>query len=690
MNTNDYDFDAWLDSELGNVPLPEGMLRRLREIPFADDAELDAAVRDVPVPFELQRRLELIGHRRARLLRLGQLAAATCLVAAIGVSYLGAMLAFLLTAYPAPGSPPPRLASQVMVDATEESEQEEGGLDIVQIAALAKPLPVERTDAPAPGRPEFRLAAYTRPPYSPLEQMREVFVGLYNPSGWDPLEDRTLVSWPVLAVPAPVDELPGLSRPGGLDHRGVTFPHVDGVEAAFLVRTGFNPFVSPAAHPELRSSTVPLVVDGRSYELTRQFVARGQRPPPDLLRTEDFLAAVDHYFAEPSGRPLAVYVAGGPSPFSPGDRRLVQIGVRARDVPDGDRPAAHLTLAVDVSASMGQGGRLGMVRRALKRFAGQMGPEDRVSLVAFGEDAYVLADDIGRNALGRFSAAVDSLAAHGSTNVVAGLRQAYAVAYRRLGAGRLSNRVVLITDPMAQLDPVAGTRLADRLALPTACGIGLHVIDVGRIGEPAQVDGMLAHITRGGGGNVYWATTSDQICWGLRGVATGKSQLVASHVSLKVTFNQKSVLAYRLLGHEVGDLPADAESYFYSGQSATALYEVQLRPNAEEPVAVAELAWRDPRSGQHGLVTRGLRRGELAASMIDAPLSVQAAAVAVEAVEVLRGSPFVRPRLKPGSLAPVLDRAREVDARLGDDPAFAELISIIEQAEASEPYRSGG
>ena len=690
MSPNHSNFDVWLDSELGNVPLPAGMLQRLREIPVAGDAQLDAAVRDVPVPFELRRRLELIGHGRARLLRLGQLAVATCLVAAIGVSYLGAMLAFLLTAYPAPGSPPPRLASRVTVEAAAESEREESGLDGVQIAFLGDPLPTGRADVPAPGRPEFRLAAYTRPPYSPLEEMREVFVGLYNPSGWDPLEDRTLVGWPVLAAPARLDELPELRRAEGLDQRGVMFPYVEGVDAAFLIRTGFNPFISPAAHPRLQSSTVPLVVDGRSYDLTRQFVTRGERPPPNLLRTEDFLAATDHYFPRPKGRPLAVHVAGGPSPFSPRDRWLVQIGVQARDVPDGGRPAAHLTLAVDVSASMGQGGRLEMVRRALDRFARRMGPKDRVSLVAFGEDAYLLADDLGRNALGQFSAAVDSLTADGSTNIAAGVRQAYAVAYRRLGDSELSNRVVLLTDSVAQLDPVAATRLAERLALPTACGIILHVIDVGHVGERAQVDTMLAHITRAGGGSVHWATNSDQICWGLRGVATGRSQLVASHVRLKVTFNQKSVLAYRLLGHEAGDLPADPEAHFYSGQSATALYEVQLRPNVEKLVAVVELVWRDPRSGQPGLLTRDFRRGQFAATMIDAPLSVQAAAVAAEAVEVLRGSPFVRPRLKPGSLAPVLERARQVDTRLGDDPAFAEFISVMEQAEASKPYRSGG
>ena len=42
--------DDGLDAALREVPLPAGLLDRLRGIPLADDADLDATLRDVPVP----------------------------------------------------------------------------------------------------------------------------------------------------------------------------------------------------------------------------------------------------------------------------------------------------------------------------------------------------------------------------------------------------------------------------------------------------------------------------------------------------------------------------------------------------------------------------------------------------------------------------------------------------------------
>ena len=131
---------------------------------------------------------------------------------------------------------------------------------------------------------------------------------------------------------------------------------------------------------------------------------------PHMLRTEDFLAAIDYRLPLPKDRPVGLYVSGGPSPVSPlGLKRdLLQIGVRARDVASGDRPGTRLTLAVDVSASMDRSGGLEMVRRALGELTQRMGPRDRVSLVVFNDDAYVMAENLGQKAPDQFLAAVDS------------------------------------------------------------------------------------------------------------------------------------------------------------------------------------------------------------------------------------------------------------------------------------------
>jgi len=109
MSSTDYSFDTWLDTRLRDVPVPAGTLRRLREIPVAANADLDATVCDVPIPSGLHQKLHRIGQRRMRLARLGQMTATVSLVTAVAFSYLGAVLAFLLSAYRLPNAPPPRL-----------------------------------------------------------------------------------------------------------------------------------------------------------------------------------------------------------------------------------------------------------------------------------------------------------------------------------------------------------------------------------------------------------------------------------------------------------------------------------------------------------------------------------------------------------------------------------------------------
>ena len=383
-------------------------------------------------------------------------------------------------------------------------------------------------------------------------------------------------------------------------------------------------------------------------------------------------------------------MAGGPSPFAFGQGRLLQVGIQARDVPPGEHPPTHVTFAVDTSASMGEGGNLGSVCRALGQFGSSLDEDDRVSLVVFGEHARPMVEDVAPDAWQQLVAALDSLAPAGSTNVAAGLRQAYGVAYHRLHDDGSANPVVLFTDSLGQLDAVTAERIHARLVEAADRGIVLHVIGLGLPTWEEEPTGILADLACAVGGRALEARDSAGIGRALREILTGKSQRVASQLCLKVTFNPKSVAAYRLLGHEVGDVPAALKADFYAGQSAMALYEVQLHNNREKLVAEVEATWREPTTGQPAAIKRECRRGQFARALVDAPLSIQAATVVAEAAEVLRGSPFVGPRPNRWSLAPVLDRARHLDTRVRDEPTFSEFVSLLERAEGAKPHRSGG
>ncbi len=99
----------------------------------------------------------------------------------------------------------------------------------------------------------------------------------------------------------------------------------------FLIKNRTHPFVSPAADPRLQSMVVPLGVDGASYELTSRYLEEKELPPPELVRTEDFLAAaVDYGFPQPTGQALGLSLSAGPSPFGGEGLCLLQVGVQAR------------------------------------------------------------------------------------------------------------------------------------------------------------------------------------------------------------------------------------------------------------------------------------------------------------------------------------------------------------------------
>lgn len=680
--------DEGLDAAIRELPVPTGLVRRLRRLALLTDEGLDAALRELPVPVELSGRLRKVSNSRVRLARLPQWAAAASLLAAIGFSYFGAMLGFLLSAYPyysaeLPGANP---ISTFTARFSDRQGQPEPDLSLAVLPGSGGPEngPFAGPQAPVP---EIVLAG-PQPPKPPARsELSELFS---DRSGADLFLDVGLHYWGVSTTHRLFDDLPEPELVAGLIPRGIDWPLVPGSNPHILIIYGVHPFVSPASGPQLRSGRVPLGVDSSSYELTRRYLEEGQLPPPNVVRTEEFLAAVDYGFTRPKRRAMELSAAAGPSPFGGPGLRLVQIGVQARQLQPEDHQPTYLILAVDVSTSMRWGGRLEMIRGQLSELVGRLGPEDRISLVTFGQQAQVLAEEAGRDEAEELLAVLEVLSAEGSTNVGAGLREAYAVASRAAAPPRNPLRVVLLTDGLAGFGPGTAAKIQQRLADAAGRGIRLDVIDLGQEQEP---DPQLASFARSGGGKVHRATSGARLRWALQEIVTGRAQLVAADARLKVTFNPKTVLEYRLLGHEAmamaGLVPAQPEADFHSGQSATALYEVRLNPKGPQEVARVELTWRDPGQSKLQRVSRTVHRKNFGSSFVDARVSLQEAALVAEAAEVLRKSPYALSfRESPSTgLARVLRLAERVDTRLYERPTFVDFVSLLEQAEKAKPYR---
>lgn len=497
--------------------------------------------------------------------------------------------------------------------------------------------------------------------------------------------------------------------------RGIAPPKAAGFDLPFLIRNGAHPMVPVdprfRADPGLRFCQVPLRSESFSYEQCRRMLGldRPELPEPRDVRVEDFLAAIDYGWEAPREKDgkqegLRLVVHGAPSPFKnsgnaantaarsgnklvalPPFPGMIQVGVKAREEVEGWRQACRLTVLVDRSRSMRRGGRMEMTRQALSELAGRMGPADRLSLVAFDREASVLLEDAAvQDAAGRTDVgmAIAALTAGSSTNLAAGFRAAYTVASNHPRHDRLEHRVVLITDGADVSEATLG-ELESRLASAANSGISLSVID---LGEGAWVSAPLLRLAEAGRGRAVRASSTEQIGWALCEALSGRSQLVATKVQLRVEFNPDSIESYRLIGHEASDLGrregAPLEVDLRAGQSATALFEIRPR-RTDGPIATIELRWRDAYGAEQRQV-QTLVGAEFSPRFEDAPVALQRAAVAAEAAEILRDSPFVE---KGMTLAKLAEFATRVRRESTGDASFQRFIEFLNRASAVEAGR---
>jgi len=727
--------DFKLDARLRDVPVPDGLLDRLMCLPLASDEGIDEVVRDVAVPAGLIERLQAIAladddgldealrnvsvpddlvaschqhvrryiarlegrHPTNRTLRIMRIAMAVSVILAITLSVGSTVLFTVIVnrfgrqeARDFPRDPAPRVPV-VPAEKPLETSWRVLADDSTILSDFSK-----LNKAVAPAAPASQSSAYARE-----IELAEV----ESTAGWASRDLRLPLSAEPLAQSLGVwginrwDELPELPiSPTSPVPRGLDWPMEPPANRPFLQRWGFHPFVSPAASPRLQTCPVPLAIEPASYELARRYLERNEWPPADRIRTEEFLAAMDYNFPKPKSRSLGLTVAGGPSPISGEGFCLLQVGVQAQQTDMAQHAPVHVVLLIDTSTSMRWGSRIEIVRRALRDLPGIVAAEDRLSLVTFNQAAHVLVENLGHDALRPFVAAADSLTAEGATNIVAGLPEAYGRARATLGRGRPAVRVVLVTDGLLDLEPATAKKVEQEAVEAAKQNIPLDVID---LGQQKKTDPQMLSLSQAGGGTVHRAASAAQIRWALREIVTGRSQLVARAARLQVTFNPKTVLEYRLVGHESGDwgglLPGPLEADFREGQAATALFEIRLALDGPDDLASAELTWYTAdgvksvggRTVEKARVT--VERKHFAPSFTSSTASLQEAAVVAFASEVLRHSPFIfqrHPGLStPAAMVRAVELSGQVDSQLQMRPSFDEFVALVRQEMKAHPAK---
>lgn len=168
----------------------------------------------------------------------------------------------------------------------------------------------------------------------------------------------------------------------------------------------------------------------------------------------------------------------GASAFREGDELRLAIDVTAATPA---RPPVDLTVLVDRSGSMSAEGRMSWTRRALDRSIEQLQPGDRFDLVVFDHQVCTPVRDfvVGRDDPRILHRQVQALDPRGSTDLDAGLREAYRIARSHLGQRPALGRVMVFTDAIlntGQVNPDVVTEVGramdrDRIRL-TGVGVG--------------------------------------------------------------------------------------------------------------------------------------------------------------------------------------------------------------------------
>jgi Ca-activated chloride channel family protein len=338
--------------------------------------------------------------------------------------------------------------------------------------------------------------------------------------------------------------------------------------------------------------------------------------------------------------------------------------------------------------------RLELVKDALRLLVAELDEGDTIGIVAFSTSARTVLEPTPASNKERILDAIGTLHPQSSTNVADGLERGYRMAVENKIAGG-SNRVILLSDGVANTGSVDPETITDRVRAQRERGIYLNTVGVG-MGNHNDV--LLEQLADRGNGQCVYVDRLEEARRVFVENLTGTLETIAKDVKIQVEFDPKRVLRYRLLGYENRDV---ADSAFRdntvdagevgAGHEVTALYELKLHepssPDAmTDRIATVRVRYLTVDHGEAVEYERPVGPECFRPSFEDAPPFFRLSACVAELAEVLRDSYWARgSRLDrvAGILESLLpEPADETGRRVGDDPEIVELVALTKKADA--------
>jgi Ca-activated chloride channel family protein len=427
-------------------------------------------------------------------------------------------------------------------------------------------------------------------------------------------------------------------------------------------------------------STFAMDVDTASYTKMRDYLRNGQLPPADLVRVEEFVNYFKMEYPDPESGAFSIDLEGAPSPFGDKGTYLVKVGIQGKHIAGWQRKDALLTFVIDVSGSMQEDNKIDMVKYGLTKLVDQLGPNDRVAIVAYTDTAWVVIDPTSVENRYRIVDAINGLYPMNSTNTEAGLRLGYELAYRNYRDGAI-NRVILATDGVANVgntDPNALAQYAQDYY-----GRNVFLSTVG-VGHGNYNDSLLETLADKGNGAYSFLDSQQAAERIFTQDLNGTLQTIAKDAKIQVDFNPSVVRGYRLLGYEnraVADQDFRNDTVdageVGAGQTVTALYEVQLNSESgSDDALIVRVRYEDPDTHSVTELNTALKRSDFQSDFYRTSPRFQLAAAVAQFAEILRGNDWA----KGERMHDVLQLAYSVRQQMPFDQDVNEFAQIVEYA----------
>jgi Ca-activated chloride channel family protein len=441
---------------------------------------------------------------------------------------------------------------------------------------------------------------------------------------------------------------------------------------------GVNPMVTTVNQP---FSTFSIDVDTASYTLSRNYMLKGQLPPAEAVRTEEFVNFFDYDYSPPINKTFGVYIECAPSKFGHG-QQLLKIGVKGRRLGREEQRGAVLTILVDTSGSMNTPDRIELAKKSLRMLVEKLAPNDTVTLVQYDNHARVVLEPTQASNRKAILDAIDGLQCNGSTNLEEGMQKAYEMAGANFVPGA-ENRVLLLSDGAANLGTSSAADILSEVEAFRKQGVFCSVFGMG---QGTYNDEMLEALANKGDGVYRFIDSEQEARQVFVDDLAATLNTIARDVKIQIEFNPANVKSYRQLGYEnrqlkKEDFRNDAvdAGEVGSGQSVTALYELDLAPRGEAgPDTVCTVRVRYMRTDVKKIeeIEESFRLSQVGRNFDGMDARFKLAACAAETAEILRGSPFAAGS-ECDDVASVL---RPVALELSLDSRVAELLRLASGA----------